>query len=546
MRLSILLFMLLNLLAGAPFAYAQITVHGTLVGADGAPMTHAHVVVDEGPADTTIVATAGASGRFTLQLPTPGGYGLYAMGIHHETQEFPLIVTDQEPVELDIQLRAMNVRDDLGLARIIGDFNGFSKEKGAVSLSKQADGTLTATVEVDADTLAYQLLGVRQAPGGWPVSIAAGTQADRYHFNDDGPFWDFESEYVSVLDNVTGGEATVTFDPSRLPSASGSFALRSSRVAIERIVDVYLDVERRERGGPSESDRETYRQRIAQEQDPLVRQWMLMRYFDELQAREADSMLARQALREVSPTSPFWSVEAWSNVGASNLIFRIARSAQAPSQVSEYVDQGIAEHPDPDVRRHFLSVGVNRADQDGNESKKWRYYDQLMAHHGNSSQAEQLRRRFSRERAIQVGRPVPDFSFTALNDSSLTYTDDTLRGQVYLIDFWGTWCGPCIKEMPYLQDAYEAYHDQGFEILSVAMMDARTNIERFRANRYPMPWRHTLVSPDDDRSVRAQFEITGIPRPILVDETGTIIAVDDALRGEKLLEQVTNAVEGGK
>lgn len=543
MRAFISLFILLGVLIVTSSAQAQITVQGTLVGADGAPIPSAHVVVDEGPTDTTIVAAADASGRFTLQLPTPGGYGLYAMGVHHQTQEFPLVVTDREPVELDIQLRAMNFRDDLGRACVIGDFNGFSTEEGTVSLSEQANGTLTATVEVDANTLAYQLLGVQQAPGGRPAPVA-GTQADRYSFDEDGPFWDVESEYTSVLDDVTGGEVTITFDPSQLSRARGSFALRSSRMPVERIVDIYLDVEQRERGRPSASDRDVYRQRIAQEQGPLVRQWMLLRYFDELNASEADSMLARQALREVPPTSPLWSFEAWSNVGASNLIYSIARRTKAPSQVSEYVDRGIAEHLDPDVRRHFLYRAVLMADQEGNASRKWRYYDQLMADHGNSSQAEQLRRRFSKERAIQAGRPVPDFSFTALEDSSVTYTDDELRGQVYLIDFWGTWCGPCIKEMPYLQEAYVAHHDQGFEVLSVAFMDTRADIQQFRANRYPMPWRHTLVAPDDDRSVRAQFEITGFPRPILVDEAGTIIAVDDALRGDKLLDQVVEAVDG--
>jgi thiol-disulfide isomerase/thioredoxin len=543
MRSSVLLCTLLGVLMVVPSVHAQIAVQGTLVGADGAPMPRAHVVVDEGPTDTTIVAATDASGRFTLRLPTPGGYGLYAMGIHHRTQEFPLVVTDREPVELDIQLRAADFRDAFDQARVIGDFNDFSTEEDAVSLSEQADGTLTATVEINDTILAYQLLGVQQAPGGRPAPVA-GTQADRYAFDDGGPFWDVGSEYTSVLDDVTGGEVTITFDPSQLPRARGSFALRSGREPVERIVDIYLDVEQRERGRPSASDRDVYRQRIAQEQDPLVRQWMLLRYFDELNASAADSMLARQALREVPPTSPFWSFEAWSNVGASNLIFSIARRAQAPSQVHAYMDQGIAEHPDSDVRRHFLYAAVYRADREGNESTKWRYYDELMANHSTSYQAERLRRDFSKERAIQAGRSVPDFSFTALEDSSVTYTDDELCGKVYLIDFWGTWCGPCIEEMPHLQKAYETYRDQGFEMLSVAFIDTRADIQQFRANRYPMPWRHTLVSSDDARSVRTQFEITGFPRPILVDETGTIIAVDDALRGDKLFEQVARAVDG--
>ena len=131
---------------------------------------------------------------------------------------------------------------------------------------------------------------------------------------------------------------------------------------------------------------------------------------------------------------------------------------------------------------------------------------------------------------------MPSFAFVALGDSSVTHTDEALRGKTYLIDFWGTWCGPCIEEMPYLHEAYEKYRGDGFEILSVAMMDERAAIEAFREERHPMPWLHTLVPQRDDEAVRTKFEVTSFPRPILVDASGTIIATDDALRGEKLAE----------
>ena len=99
---------------------------------------------------------------------------------------------------------------------------------------------------------------------------------------------------------------------------------------------------------------------------------------------------------------------------------------------------------------------------------------------------------------------------------------------------YNSWCGPCIEEFPYQHEAYERFQDQGFEILSVAMMDERAAIETFREERYPMPWLHTLVSPEEEGRVRSQFEITGFPRPVLVGPSGEILATDEELRGEKL------------
>ncbi len=545
LRFSVL--SLLGFLIAASSAPGQVPVRGTLLGAGGAPMARAHVVVGGGPSDITLTAEADAEGRFALRLPASGGYSLYAMGVHHQTQGVPLVVTDEDAVELSIRLRPMDFQTDFAQARVIGHFNDFSREEGAVPLAKQTDGTYAATVQTEADTLAYQLLSLRQAP-------TAGTAADRYAFNSNGPLWDDWSEYASVLD-AAGGAVQITLDPSQLPEGDAPFALRSGSERIERIAAVYVEVEALERriGVMSRSAgdealrgvgniQEPFKRRIRQEQDPLVRQWMLLRYFDELMASEADSALARQALQEVPPTSPFWSFEALSDVGASNLIFSIAQSASVPSQVRAYMDETIAEHPDPGVRRHFLYRAVGMADYAGDQPRKWRYYDRIMAEHGDTRQAEWLRRDFSKERAIQPYRPAPEFSFGALKDSAQTYTDEKLRGQVYLIDFWGTWCAPCIKEMPHLHEAYQTYHDQGFEILSVAFLDAPEDVRQFREERYPMPWLHTVVPQEEDRSVRALFEITSFPRPILVDETGTIIATDEQLRGEKLLEHVEQAI----
>ena len=147
---------------------------------------------------------------------------------------------------------------------------------------------------------------------------------------------------------------------------------------------------------------------------------------------------------------------------------------------------------------------------------------------------------------LQAGNPVPDFSFVAFDDSSVTIRNVDFEGQVYLLDFWGTWCAPCIEELPYLEEAYDRYSDSGFEILSIAFLDDYEDIKQFREGDYSMPWLHTRVTWDNFNSITDIFDITRFPRPILVDEDGIILAIDDELREGKLLDMISAVYEGAR
>ena len=147
---------------------------------------------------------------------------------------------------------------------------------------------------------------------------------------------------------------------------------------------------------------------------------------------------------------------------------------------------------------------------------------------------------------LQAGSPVPEFSFVSFDDPTVTITNVDFEGQVYLLDFWGTWCAPCIEEMPYLEEAYASFNESGFEILSIAFLDTRKEIEQFREDNYPMPWLHTRMTWDDYSSIADLFEVTRFPKPILVDEDGIILAIDEELEGDKLLDAIRAAYESAR
>lgn len=143
-------------------------------------------------------------------------------------------------------------------------------------------------------------------------------------------------------------------------------------------------------------------------------------------------------------------------------------------------------------------------------------------------------------RGVQTGAPVPAFEVRALADSAVIYSDVSLRGQTVLLDFWATWCRPCRAELPELHDAYDAFSDDGFTILSFSFDSRPQKVQAFRENEWAMPWLHTLVEGGFRSDLADRFVVRGIPKPVLVGPDGTVLAVGRALRGVGLQESLND------
>ena len=115
----------------------------------------------------------------------------------------------------------------------------------------------------------------------------------------------------------------------------------------------------------------------------------------------------------------------------------------------------------------------------------------------------------------QEGR-APDFTLTLYGGGS--YTLSELRGQVVVINFWASWCGPCAEEAPDLEAAWRAYRDQGVMFLGVNYVDSEEKalayIERFDIT-YPN-------GPDLGTRISDAYRIRGVPETFIVDAEGNI------------------------
>jgi peroxiredoxin len=141
-----------------------------------------------------------------------------------------------------------------------------------------------------------------------------------------------------------------------------------------------------------------------------------------------------------------------------------------------------------------------------------------------------LRRRVGAEltRLELVGKPAPSVRIKDLDGRSLGFED--FRGKYVLVDFWATWCEPCIEELPNVRAAYETYRSKGFEIVAVSLDETPQPVAEFARER-KLPWRQVHNATCDGDLVAA-FGVSSIPATFLIGPDGTIVRLD--LRGEAI------------
>lgn len=129
--------------------------------------------------------------------------------------------------------------------------------------------------------------------------------------------------------------------------------------------------------------------------------------------------------------------------------------------------------------------------------------------------------------ALYSGKPAPDFTFTDKKGNILKLTD--FRGKLLFIDIWGTWCVPCIEEIPFIEKLQQRYnHCSDVHIMSIACDKKRERWTAFLA-KHPTSWHQYLVTPEGDEVLDSTYHVIGIPRFIIVDRQGRFIT-SDAMR----------------
>ncbi len=139
---------------------------------------------------------------------------------------------------------------------------------------------------------------------------------------------------------------------------------------------------------------------------------------------------------------------------------------------------------------------------------------------------------------IEVGKQAPNFSSLDLDSNVVILSN--FKGRYVLLEFWSSWCGPCISEIPFLVKAYDEYKNKGFEIIGVSL-DTNRDTWQKTIKEKNLSWTQISDLKGPQNEIAMLYCVNGIPRSFLINPEGIIIEIN--LRDSQLTNKLEEIFE---
>lgn len=523
---------------------------GTVLGTNGNPMPMANVQIagglgvddqlslfhDRVYADTR----AGADGEFRIVTDLTGPFYIVFTGVDHQMWQVPIILTGHDSMRMQVKLAPTKYLSPFQAVQIIYDMNRVAKGKKA-TMERRADGTYYVRVPATDSVVIYRILGI--GGGAWGIATTAST-SDSFQFQVGGDY----SAVVKTKDK----DVEITFDPSKLlrSSAHPDIQFEDTSLVESRLVRYFNEflAFRNEydesfsnhfaSGGTycdfkfdPEPMLQVIQGDLIAEKAPLLRQELSLEYADiaMLSTAAYDTAALRALVSNVPSNSPEWVYHGVLPLQVSSIM----------SDSETFVRSIIAESSSREYSALLLHRLCTYAERAGDEEQATSIFDRLVGEYHDTEPARSAELILRPKATVYAASSLPDFAFASVDDTTLIYTRKEFRHKFILLDFWATWCGPCVDEMKFLEKAYHTFPDSELEIVSVSFDEFRSYVRTFEDSKFRIPWKSAYVPSQKQPDAALSFNVGAFPSLILVDPSGKVVQTGDALRGYTLLKTLS-------
>jgi peroxiredoxin len=199
----------------------------------------------------------------------------------------------------------------------------------------------------------------------------------------------------------------------------------------------------------------------------------------------------------------------------------------------------LAAHPRaPSAAGIRLALAEERREANDNAAAR-ALYAEVLAIYPNTSRADEARGALYEMDHLAVGQSAPDFEAKDIHGHRVRLAD--LRGKVVLLDFWATWCGPCLGELPHVKRVHSDFAGcEDFVLIGVSLDGDGIALVDF-LREHEIPWPQICGLSEFDDPVPRLYNVRGIPDTFLIDREGKIVV--RGLRGNDLREAVAKALD---
>jgi thiol-disulfide isomerase/thioredoxin len=517
---------------------AQIThVKGKLLDVDGKPNKFALVAF--APSTSTVghnFISCDAKGNYSIDITTPGVNRLLFSIPSHNSVQVPVMNNKNKTVTIDVTLAPYKYKDNFDEVSVTGAFNGYNI-RSPEKMTKKEDGTYVYEVTTDEKEVKYQLCKIEKL--GRTIN---NPESEAYELDSTG-------DYRSVVKAV-GGKALIVFDPSKLLIRDADYKVTFKGSDFDEKIFKYSDEYLKKSTDANNQMRAfieskknyqdftydagdyliTLLTKIEKEKNKEIKDYLKLIYvsFSTFRPKGYNNEKAIAFFESVSPENSAWDLAHTAFFAYYNLFPQF--------KWNELQDNFLKKTKSKQIKIAILSNKLSTAKFSRSDEELKRLHTLIRNDYSDIKELQDMLKRYPIESKIKIGVEIPDFEATSLDNANEKISKKSMLGKIYMIDFWATWCGPCVGEMETLHKTYEKFRGKGFEIISLSMDGDASDVTKFRNDKWKMPWKNSFIGNSEGRKLADNFEVIGIPKPMLISAEGKILEMDETMRGEKLDE----------